>query len=458
MSTPTENATAPTSLAQRRRAAKSLRTSLPRASQGLWQPPPDRPDPVELLRAQDADRLSDLVPLRYQRMLSSPFAFLRGAAAVMAHDLGSTPTTGLYVQLCGDAHLSNFGVFATPERKLIFDLTDFDETVIGPWEWDVKRLATSVVVAARVIGAGPAASAEAAMTALCTYRQRMGEYATMDELDVWYARVAAPQWLRNVANPNKRVAKQLLKRAANHNRITALSRLTHMVDGELRFVLEPPKVLPLEEATERMTAERALRGYRDTLLDSSRRLLARYQLADVARNTVGVGSIGTRCYLALLEERGGGSTPLILQFKEAVRPVLSPFVPRSPYRSDGRRVVAGQHQMQAASDIFLGWMTDEDGRSYYGRQLWDMKGGPDPETMRLADLPFYADLCGWTLARAHARSSDQRVEIAAYLGTSDRFDRAAAAFAEEYADQTERDYEVLLAAVKAGRVPADPGA
>jgi uncharacterized protein (DUF2252 family) len=446
---------------RRHERGRAARQVVPRGSHAEWEPAPDRPDPVDLLEAQARDRIQELMPIRYARMMASPFAFMRGSAIVMAQDLASTPKSGIQSQLCGDAHLSNFGLYASPERALLFDLNDFDETLPGPWEWDVKRLAASVVVAGRANGFDAADCREAAQTSAASYRQRMAEFSEMGELEVWYLRVGEEEafGLLSAARTKKTAKKvnRTVRKAHGHDSLQALSKLTKIVDGRRTIIDDPPLLVRIPEGDEiRVQVNAILESYKRTLQDDRRHLLDRYHFVDTARKVVGVGSVGTRAYVVLLEGRDKND-PLFLQVKEAGPSVLESHVPSSTHEHHGHRVVAGQRLMQAASDIFLGWFRGPAGRDFYWRQLKDMKGSANVEGMSPDELVIYAGLCGWALARAHARSGD-RVQIAAYLGKSERFDTAIAAFAEAYADQTERDHAALLAAEKSGRVVAEAGA
>jgi uncharacterized protein (DUF2252 family) len=447
---------------QRCELGRAARQSTPRRSHASWKPAPDRPDPIELLEAQAEDRLPDLAPIRYARMAPSPFTFMRGAAIVMAHDLASTPETGIRAQLCGDAHLLNFGTYASPERALLFDLNDFDETLPGPWEWDVKRLAASLVVAGRDNGFDAADCCKAAQACAASYRRRMAEFSEMGELEVWYSHVSEEEafGLLSDANTKKKTTKKMnkaVRKARGRNSLQALSKLTRVVDGRRMINDDPPLLVRIAEKDElRVQIYDILEGYKRTLQDDRRRLLDRYRFVDSARKVVGVGSVGTRAYVVLLQGRDEDD-PLFLQVKEARASVLEGHSPSSTHEHQGQRVVAGQRLMQAASDIFLGWFRGPAGRDFYWRQLRDMKGSAEVERMTSDELALYAGLCGWALARAHARSGD-RVQISAYLGKSERFDTAIAAFAEAYADQTERDHAALLTAVKSGRVAAEAGA
>ncbi len=439
---------------QRRERGRAARQRTPRSGHAAWVPSPSRSDPVDLLEAQAKSREPDLAPIRYARMLPSPFTFMRGAASVMANDLSGTPQSGIQAQLCGDSHLLNFGAYASPERTLLFDVNDFDETLPGPWEWDVKRLAASLVVAGRDNSFGEDECRRAAREAVRSYRQRMTQYSEMGELEVWYSRVGADEVFELISDSRtmKRV-KKAAKKSRGRDNLQALSKLTSVVDGHRRIVDDPPLLVRVVDDDLRGQVHDILRTYRGTLQDDRRRLLDRYRFVDVARKVVGVGSVGTRACIVLFEGRDEGD-PLFLQVKEAETSVLEAHLPKSVYENQGQRVVAGQRLMQAASDIFLGWLRGPAGRDFYWRQLRDMKGSAKVDTMSLEELALYAGLCGWALARAHARSGD-RVQIAAYLGKSERFDKAIADFAKVYADQTERDHAALCAAVKSGRVAAD---
>ncbi len=461
------------SVDERRAAGRDARTLVPRPTQADWEPATDRPDPVGLLVDQDAAREPDLVPVRHGRMAMSPLAFYRGAARIMATDLKDTPRAGLEVQLCGDAHLSNFGVFASPERTLVFDVNDFDETLRGPFEYDVKRLATSFVVAARANGMSDAENNVVTTTVVTAYRHAMRSFAEMGTLAVWYAQLPAQRILevaRGLATKPRqrrelREGEKELQKAQTRDSLQALSKLCETGGDRYRIVSRPPLVVPLRDIArtdgfDPVEVEKALRkvfaAYRTTLDAERRELLQRFVLVDVARKVVGVGSVGTRDYIALLEGRDR-QDPLFLQVKEATASVLEEHLPPSRYRNHGERVVRGQRLMQAASDIFLGWtMGPGDGRHYYWRQLRDMKGSVPVDQLSLDGLTVYAEACGWTLARAHARSGDP-VAIATYLGKRDSFDRAVAGFAHRYADQNQRDYEAFVDAIRSGAIAAVEG-
>jgi uncharacterized protein (DUF2252 family) len=442
-----------------------------------WKPATDRPDPVALIEEQNATREPDLVPVRRGRMMVSPFTFYRGAAKIMAADLKDTPTAGLNVQLCGDAHLSNFGVFASPERTLLFDLNDFDETLPGPFEYDVKRMAASFTIGARNNGFTKADARAATLTSVAAYREAMAGFAEMPTMDIWYARLSEEVLLsavKNAARSLKRTekksaalagqkrAEKTTEKAHTRDSLQALSKLAERVDDRYRIVSQPPIVVPLRDLAGRLGVsseemERAIheqfRRYRSTLQDDRRDLLERFEVVDMARKVVGVGSVGTRAFIVLLQGRDQ-QDPLFLQVKEATASVLEDHLPKSRYRQPGERVVQGQRKMQAASDIFLGWTKGEEADRYlYWRQLRDMKGSAVVEAMMPGDLEFYARICGETLARAHARSGDP-IAIAAYLGKKDRFDQSITDFCERYADQNERDFQALSDAIRSGRLQA----
>jgi uncharacterized protein (DUF2252 family) len=459
------------SVPERVARGKAARAEVPRSRQAEFEPAPDRADPIDLLEAQAETRLPELVPIRYGRMLVSPFTFYRGAAKIMASDLAATPRSGLTVQCCGDAHLSNFGVFASPERRLVFDINDFDETLPGPWEWDVKRLSASMVIAARDNGFGAKAQERIVLETVGQYRTAMAEFAGMNNLDVWYSRFDAESALEQFgsevkAKQVKRAEKQLAK-ARTKDSLTAFSKLTESVDGHVRIVDQSPLIVPIEQlAKGRERAEmfealhQLLRRYRQTLDFDRRVLLERFELTDCARKVVGVGSVGTRAWIALLLGRDGGD-PLFLQMKEAQTSVLEEYVGKSEFSNHGERVVTGQRLMQAVSDIFLGWLHVDEGidgkpRDFYGRQLKDWKGSAETAQLNPTAMAVYGKMCGWTLARAHARSGD-RIAIASYLGNSDTFDRAILEFSKAYAEQNERDYQELASAVKSGRITAETG-
>ena len=434
---------------------RALHESVPRSSHAGWTPPPGRPDPVALLEEQNRGRVEELVPIRWGRMLQSPFAFLRGSAVVMATDLATTPATGILVQACGDAHLANFGTFASPERSVLFDVNDFDETLGGPWEWDVKRLAASAVVAGRDAGLSEDARATAAREAVRSYRTRMAGYAEMPVLDLWYSRVDADAASALFQRAGRAEYRQVLAQAHRHTSQRAVPRLTELTaEGGRRIVDHPPLVAHDRLSEDHAAVLAILDGYQETLSDEHRTLLSRFSLQDVARKVVGVGSVGTRCYIVLLATAAG--EPLLLQLKQAMASVLAPRWASKPVVDEGHRVVTGQRMMQAASDIFLGW-THGDGCDFYVRQLYDMKGSATVATMDGPTLAEYLALCGWSLARAHARSGDA-AEIGGYLGAGEQFDEAVTRFAVDYAEQTARDHAALVEAAHSGRVVAQTGA
>jgi uncharacterized protein (DUF2252 family) len=500
------------SVDERKAEGSGARNRAPLLSHFGWKPATDRPDPVTLLVEQETTREPDLIPVRHGRMMVSPFTFYRGAAKIMAADLAVTPVAGLAAQLCGDAHLSNFGAFASPERILLFDLNDFDETLPGPFEYDVKRMAASFTIAGRNNGFTKADTHAATLASVRAYREAMAEFAQMGTMDIWYAHldedelrtgirdtVAGAAKQENTAKKTakadkqakapkkteKQAAKQAkadkqeekaaktaqkravksLDKAHTRDSMQALSKLGELADGQYRIVSQPPVVVPARDlaVTYGLSPDDVLpvlhdqfRAYRATLQDDRRRLLERFRIVDAARKVVGVGSVGTRCFIVLLQGRDVGD-PLFLQVKEATASVLEPYVRKSQYRQHGERVVQGQRMMQAASDIYLGWTKGLDvRRHFYWRQLRDMKGSAIVEEMVPLGLNFYAGICGWTLARAHARSGDP-VAIAAYLGDTDAFDKAITDFSERYADQNEQDYEEFVDAVKSGRLEAAEG-
>jgi uncharacterized protein (DUF2252 family) len=454
------------SVAERRALGREARKAAPRASHGAWAPAPDRPDPIALLRAQDDDRMTDLVPIRWGRMSASPFAFYRGSAVLMAADLAPLPRTELTVQLCGDAHLSNFGLYGSPERELLFDVNDFDETLPGPFEWDLKRLAASFVLASRNNGFDESVARETALAAVRSYREHMTAYAEMHELDVWYSHIVADELLdmarasravKKVAGKaGMKLAEKTFAKARSRDSLQAAGKLTEVVDGSRRIVEQPPLVMHLKELDENEATASLFAQYKATLEDDRRELLERFEVVDIARKVVGVGSVGTRCIIVLLLGRDSDD-PLFLQVKEAGPSVLEPYLGRSRFVHGGHRVVAGQRLMQAASDIFLGWMTGKPaGRQFYWRQLRDMKGSVETELLKAPGLEILATMCGWTLARGHARSG-HRIAIASYLGVNDRFEQAVADFAQAYADQAEKDHATLLKAIKQGKIAAETG-
>jgi uncharacterized protein (DUF2252 family) len=456
--------------AERAARGKAARADVPRSIHGQWEPATARPDPIDLLEGQARSRVPELVPIRYGRMLVSPFTFYRGAAALMASDLAGAPRTALHTQICGDAHLSNFGVFAAPDRRLIFAINDFDETLPGPFEWDVKRLVASFAVAGRDRGFSPKERTAINTAVVRAYRESMQSFATMRNLDLWYARIDIEDLVRDYAarassEQRKRLERNLTKTRTKDS-LKAFGKLTEVVDGERRIISDPPLVVRIDDLVEpgdardvKELAATLIRNYRRTLPEDRRRLIESFRYVDTARKVVGVGSVGTRAWIVLLLGRDNDD-PLFLQAKEAQASVLEPYLGKSGFSSHGQRVVEGQKLMQAASDILLGWLTtiglDGIERDFYIRQLWDAKGSALVELMEADALAEYARLCGWTLAKAHARSGDA-IAIAAYLGKSAAFDRALSAFAETYADQNERDYDALKQAVESGRIKAETG-
>ena len=451
---------------ERAALGRSARQRAPRSSQGTLELAKGR-DPVAIILAQEADRLQDLVPLRHGRMAASAFAFYRGAPAVMAFDLSTTPQSGIIVQASGDAHLSNFGLFASPERTLVFDANDFDETLPGPWEWDVKRLAASIVIAARSNGFNADEARISTMRTVRAYREQMAAYSQMRLLDIWYDQTTATDIEQALVAAGKSIDSRFdakgartrlnafFSKARGKDQLKAMASLTAVVDGEWRIKDDPPSVTHIELPFGVGGLAKVFSDYRASLAENRRELVERYRFVDFALKVVGVGSVGTRCFVVLLEGRDRND-PLLLQAKEATASVLSPYAGDSHHANNGERVVVGQRLMQATPDIFLGWTRGPGGRDFYFRQLWDMKGSVDVATLRLPGLAFYGGLCARVLARAHARSGDA-VAIASYLGSSDTFDGAIADFAEAYADQNERDYAAFQAAIAEGRLTAVAG-
>lgn len=447
---------------------RAIRATVPRASHAGWEPASARTSPVEVLKEQAATRVAELIPIRHARMTASPFAFYRGAAAVMAADLATTPSSGIRVQCCGDAHLANFGGFAAPDRALVFDVNDFDESLPGPWEWDVKRLVASFEIAARDRGFDMKTRARIVEGAARAYREAMRSFAGMGNLEVWYTRLDEngiyTLWEERVgASALKRFQKNVAK-ARGKDSLKAFSKLTTRINDELRIVSDPPLIVRLEDLVSDAEADQTrelihqwFRGYRQSLQPDRRTLLESYELVDVARKVVGVGSVGTRCWIAFMRGRDDRD-PLFLQIKEAQASVLEPYVGPSAYKNHGHRVVEGQRLTQASSDIFLGWDRAADlegqGHDFYVRQLWDGKVSAQIGLMEPVTLEVYGEICASTLARAHARSGD-RIAIAAYLGRGNVFDRAVTSFASDYAEQNQRDYETVLAAIRSGDLAAD---
>jgi uncharacterized protein (DUF2252 family) len=453
--------------AERVARGKAARAEAPRSGHADWEASPTRRDPVELLEEQAQTRVPELVPIRRGRMLVSPFTFYRGGAYLMAADLAGMPRTGLDVQLCGDAHLSNFGAFAAPDRRLVFSVNDFDESLPGPFEWDVKRLVASFAVAGRDRGFDEDARAVINKEVTRAYRESMRDFVYMGNLELWYARTDVEDIAEFIdAQAKKKVRKHFernIAKARSKDSVRALGKLTEVVDGERRIVGDPPLIVPVEDVVGpdevrdvEETLRRLIRSYRRTLSGDRRRLLERYRYVHAAHKVVGVGSVGTRAWIVLMLGRDDND-PLFLQAKEAEASVLEPFLGKSEYANHGQRVVEGQRLMQAASDLMLGWLRvnsfDGQGRDFYVRQLWDAKGSAIVETMTPRTMQAYARLCGLTLAKAHARSGDH-IAIAGYMGSGDTFDRALATFAEAYADQNERDHQAFRAAVDSGRLSA----
>jgi uncharacterized protein (DUF2252 family) len=468
------------SVEERKDKGKRSRKDTPQSSHAGWAPAADRPDPVALLEEQNVTREADLVPVRHGRMMVSPFTFYRGAAKIMAADLKDTPRAGLTVQLCGDAHVSNFGVFASPERALLFDLNDFDETLPGPFEYDVKRMSASFTIAGRNNGFTQAEAHDVTLASVKAYREAMAEFAEMRTMDIWYAHLSEQELIsalsaaagaekdkaqKKMAKEGEKAAKKGALKARTRDSLQALSKLAEHVDGNYRIVSQPPIVIPLRELelVAGMSPEEIqhviheqYRAYRATLQDDRRHLLERFEVIDIARKVVGVGSVGTRAFIVLLQGRDQ-QDPLFLQIKEATTSVLEDHLPKSRYKQHGERVVQGQRMMQAASDIYLGWTKGAQAdRWLYWRQLRDMKGSVNVESLKPFGLTFLARQCGWTLARAHARSGDP-IAIAAYLGKSDAFEESVTDFSERYADQNELDYQAFTEAVSSGRLEAIEG-
>ena len=451
-----------TSRAERYAAGKALRSKAPRSSHAAWAPDPERPDPISLLEEANRTRLQPLVPMRFGRMSMSPFAFYRGSADIMARDLAQTPVSGISAQLCGDAHLSNFGVYASPERRQVFDVNDFDETLAGPWEWDVKRLAASAILAGRQNGFSAQESKQAVLRGMRRYREQMQQFAEMNHLDVWYFHIDVETLIALARGKKlKQGLERASERASKRTRIETFPKLAEAVEGQYRIKDEPPLIFHYgqwDTAHDTLDTEawRAfVTAYLLSLPQERHIVISRYRPLDLAHKVVGVGSVGTRCAIVLAVGGAEGDDPLFMQIKEASASVLEPYLGASSFANHGERVVVGQRMMQAASDMLLGWST-LDGRDYYVRQLRDMKFAAEVETMNLTMFTLYVELCAATLARAHARTSDP-AQISGYLGNGDTFDQAIASFAEAYADQAERDHAALVAAIKEGRVQAQTG-
>ena len=449
--------------AERKQKGKAIRKTVPRSSHADWSPPADRTDPVDLITGQDKERLQWLVPIRHSRMAVSAFTFYRGAAKVMAADLAGTPATGLSAQICGDAHLSNFGSFASPEREQLFDINDFDETLPGPWEWDLKRLATSFVLAGHDNDFKTKDITPIVTQSVASYRQAMAKFAASGTMDTWYAHISVQQIAD--ALPKAKDRKQVTKSAAkarSKDSLKAVSKLTHEVDGQLRILSQPPLLIPLSDVSDQDKAEslrkdvhQSLSGFRSTLTDDRKHVLDQFHIVDIALKVVGVGSVGTRCMIVLFVGKDDGD-PLFLQIKEATDAVVEDYLPKSTYPLHGQRVVEGQRLMQAYGDIFLGWSVKSSGHQYYWRQFHDMKGSADVAGMNPRRMNTYAKICGAALAHAHARSGDS-IAIAGYLGSGDTFERAVTKFAFAYADQNQQDYETFKTAIATGQIEAEDG-
>ena len=437
---------------ERIQIGKSLRERLPRSRHAIWQPPAAGREPIEIIEASNRGRLQELIPIRYGRMLRSPFTFLRGSAALMAYDLATTPKTDVIVQACGDCHLLNFGFFATPERNLVFDINDFDETLPAPWEWDLKRLVVSFVIAGRDSDLSDRESKAAAIDCARSYREHLREYSRLSPLEVWYTRIGVEQVLEMAPDEKTRKIREQMMTKARERIIEHLyPKIVTQSGGRNRFVDQPPILYHVNEPDWETLVREGLEDYRQSLPEERRVLFDRYQLEDFALKVVGIGSVGTRCYIALLFSED--NHPLILQVKEACPSVLEPYTAKSQYENQGQRVVTGQRLMQSSSDIFLGWTQGRRGNNFYLRQLRDMKFSLPIEGVSAVQLQRYAEFCGWTLARAHAKSGDAAT-ISGYLGKGDQFDLAMGEFASAYAEQTERDHAALVEAVKTGRVEA----
>lgn len=447
-------ATRTLSAADRLAAGKALRDKVPRHAHAAWKKAAGRIDSLKILHASDEGRMTELLPIRYGRMLQTPFTFYRGAASVMAADLAKTPATGIQVQACGDCHLMNFGGFATPERNVLFDINDFDETLPAPWEWDVKRLATSFVLAARSNGFSDSDGRDAAVACARSYRKRMREYSEMSPIEVWYARIDSNDILGMIpsAKLRDRIEQRIAKASEQPGSEVDYPQLAGMVGGHIRIKESPPLIFHPEEAQTKdflALLETNVATYRESLADDRRVLLDRYRMVDAAWKVVGIGSVGTRCAIALM--MSVTNEPLFLQWKEARHSVLEPYAGKSAYSHQGQRVVMGQRLMQPASDIFLGWLTGRKGHHGYVRQLRDAKIKPLVEAFDEEMLTLFGKACGWALARAHAKAGDA-LAISGYLGMKDLFDEAMGDFAIAYADQTERDHAALKAAVRAGKI------
>jgi uncharacterized protein (DUF2252 family) len=454
--------------AERAARGRAARATTPRTSHAGWDAPTNRLSPVEILKEQAKTRVPELIPIRHARMTVSPFTFYRGAAAVMAADLATTPSSGIKVQACGDAHLANFGGYAAPDRALVFDVNDFDETLPGPWEWDVKRLVASFEIAARAREFDQKTRTRIVEGTTAAYRVAMRKYADLGNLDLWYTRLDESDvyslWRDRIGGAALKRFQKNVDKSRQKDSLKAFAKLTTVIDGELRIVSDPPLIVRLEDLVSDEEADQArdvlhawFRGYRQSLQPDRRALMESYELVDVARKVVGVGSVGTRCWIAFLRGRDDGD-PLFLQIKEAEASVLEPYVGKSTYQNHGRRVVEGQRLTQASSDIFLGWDRgqglNQEHRDFYVRQLWDGKLSAQIDLMEPGTLEVYGEICASTLARAHARSGD-RIAIASYLGSGSAFDRAIGSFADAYAEQNQRDYAEVVAAIDSGELEAD---
>jgi len=446
------------SVEERMDAGRALREKLPRKNQGDYNPSQKRADPIAILEAQAKTRLKELVPIRYARMLTSPFAFLRGGAAIMAGDLAAQGiTTGIHVQACGDMHMANFGLFASAERNLVFGINDFDETLPGPWEWDLKRLVASIVAGGRFLGAGKGLCKDAVRAAVSSYRNRMREYALMGNMELWYSTIKEDDIRKNLKGTAKEGLKKIVDKARQRTHMQVLDKLTDLVDDKFRLRDDAPFIVHVTHTETGIPIDKALemflQSYTASLADDRRYILSKYRIVDVARKVVGVGSVGTRCWVIFLVGNHD-SDPLFLQLKEAQPSVLEPYIGKSQYANHGQRVVAGQRLIQGAPDIFLGW-GEQGGMQYYVRQMRDMKGGVefDPDKVKIENMPQYASLCAWALALAHAKSGDAAM-IAGYAGKNDELDEAMVKFAFAYADQTEKDFKALKVAVRSGRINA----
>jgi len=445
-----------TSIEERILAGKKLRDKFPRIKQGEYKPASTRTDPIQILEEQAKNRLQDLVPVRYARMLASPFAFLRGGAAIMAADLAaSSKTTGINVQTCGDMHIANFGVFASAERNLVFGINDFDETLPGPWEWDLKRLVASIVAAGRFLGVNKAKCEQSVMSAVSTYRKKIRQYAYMGNLELWYSTINENDILKSLTPSARAGAEKIMSKARQRTHMQVLGKLTDLVDAKYLLKENAPFIVRETKTQTGRPIKEALgiffESYFNSLSDDRKTLIKNYRIVDVARKVVGVGSVGTRCWIIFMIGNNSDD-PLFLQLKEAQPSVFEPYLSKTIYQNQGQRVVAGQRLIQSAPDIFLGW-GEQDGMQYYVRQLRDMKGGVefDPKKVKTENMDQYSSLCAWALALAHAKSGDAAM-IAGYAGKSDELDEAMVNFAFAYADQTEKDYQALADAAKSERI------